>query len=728
MDLTKKRSRRPVSLACVFRLKPVSLALALSLLAAGSAGAAQEWGQRQFQEKFMKNGEQRPISLVQNAATTGVGNKPKHPWSSRTIDPAQATQGGQPAAAGTGEPRLSKVETKKGTAVLNFSDVQLKDFLGTISDLTGKNFILSPGVVGRTISIRTTKPIRQKDVFGIFETILEVNGLAAVRTGDYYTIVTAPTAKKRGLSLYTDKETSKIPRGDRMINLLVPIKFVAAADIVQIIKPTLSDGGNITHYQKGNTLIITDIASNVKKFLEIINELDVDLFNKMNVTLMPIKYVDAALLGSELMEVFKILGYDKNTSQLFVLPIERLNSLIVFSSNKELLASATEWINRFDTETSPDEKSVHIYKVKNDTASNIKTLLEQLFGGGKATKGLQGGTAPNTVNPARDGAMAGGDEGSLSPREDIDVFIYEPTNALIIRSSQRDYQYVLKLVKELDRPSKQVMIDALVAEIVLDDSTKYGLQWSALSGNTSIQQQTGAFGTSIEDPGGPISTPIGLAAPAGLSVFATDARNFFGFIQALASEGKVDVLSNPHIIVKNYGKATITVGSDEPIATQSTQTAVTGTASLIQSIEYRRTGIILTVSPQITDGGLVAMTIRQEISNISTSRVVGDGTFPSFTKREAETSVVGRDQEPIVIGGLIDSTKNKTVSGIPILSKIPLLGKLFSFTSYTTKRTELVILITPKVIDDSDEALAMTGEMREKLKGLQEILGDAMAN
>ncbi len=723
MDLTKKRSRKPVSLPCVFKLKPVSLALAISLLAAGSAGAAQEWGQRQFQEKFIQNGEQRqPISLVQNAATTGVDGKPVHPWSNRTISKAQATQGGQPGVAGAGEQRLSKVETKKGTAVLNFSDVQLKDFLGTISDLTGKNFILSPGVVGRTISIRTTKPIRQKDVFGIFETILEVNGLAAVKTGDYYTIVTAPTAKKRGLSLYTDKESSKIPKGDRMINLLVPIKFVAAADIVSIIKPTLSDGGNITHYQKGNTLIITDIASNIKKFLEIINELDVDLFDKMNVTLMPIKYVDASLLGSELMEVFKILGYDKNTSQLFVLPIERLNSLIVFSSNKELLASATEWINRFDTETSPDEKSVHIYKVKNDSASNIKSLLEQLFGSAKATKGVKG------VIPAKDTAAATADEGSLSPREDIDVFLYEPTNALIIRSSQRDYQYVLKLIKELDRPSKQVLIDALVAEIVLDDSTKYGLQWSALSGNTSMQQQTGAFGTSIEDPGGPISTPIGLAAPAGLSVFATDARNFFGFIQALASEGKVDVLSNPHIIVKNYGKATITVGSDEPIATQSTQTAVTGTASLIQSIEYRRTGIILTVSPQITEGGMVAMTIRQEISNISTSRVVGDGTFPSFTKREAETSVVGRDKEPIVIGGLIDSTKNKTVSGIPILSKIPFLGKLFSFTSYTTKRTELVILITPRVLDDSDEALAMTDEMKEKLKGLQDLLGEAMAN
>ena len=716
MDLQKKRFRKSTGLSCLFRLKPVSLALALSLLAVAPAGAAQEWGERQLQKKFMHNGEAQPVSLVQNAATTGVAAKPTHPWSNR-----QAIQENQPAAAGAGEPRLSKVKAKKGTAVLNFSDVQLKDFLGTISDLTGKNFILSPGVVGRTISIRTTKPIRKKDVFGIFETILEVNGLAAVRTGDYYTIVLAPKAKKRGLTLYTDKETSKIPSGDRMINLLVPIKFVDAADIVQIIKPALTEGGNITHYKSGNTLIITDIASNVKKFLEIIEELDVDLFDKMNVTLVPIKYVDASLLGSELMEVFKILGYDKKTGQLLVLPIERLNSLIVFSSNKELLASATEWIDRFDTETSPDEKSVHIYKVKNDTALNIKTLLEGLFTGLNESKG---NLAPKAVKPVTGAASAGA--GSALPREDIEVFIYEPTNALIIRSSQRDYQYVLKLIKELDRPSKQVMIDAFVAEVVLDDTMKYGLQWSAISGNTSFQQQTGAFKTSIEDPGGPVNTPIGLSAPAGLSIFATDARNFFGFIQALASEGKVDVLSNPHLIVKNYGKASIVIGSDEPIATQSTQTAVTGTASLIQSIEYRRTGIILTVSPQITESGMVAMTIRQEISNISTSRDVGDGKFPSFAKREVETAVVGRDGEPIIIGGLIESTKNKSVSGIPLLSKLPFIGKLFSFTNYTTKRTELVILITPTVIDDADEAQEMTREMKEKLKGLKELIGEAV--
>jgi general secretion pathway protein D len=303
--------------------------------------------------------------------------------------------------------------------------------------------------------------------------------------------------------------------------------------------------------------------------------------------------------------------------------------------------------------------------------------------------------------------------------------IYEPSNAIIIRSSERDYQYVLKTIKELDKFPKQVLIDALVVEVALDESTKYGIQWSTITGNVGIQSNTGIFSPAIDGPSSLISTPVGLSALGGLNVLATDAKNFFAFLQAFASKGKVNVLSNPHILVQNYAKASISVGSDEPIATQSTQTAVTNTASLIQSIEYRRTGIILTVSPQITDDGVVAMTIHQEISDVSTSRVVGDGTFPSFTNREAETSVVIKNGETIAIGGLIGTKKNKTHSSIPLLDRIPLLGNLFKFSSITNDRTELVILITPRVISNSSDAVSVTEDMKSKLNTLKELIDNA---
>ncbi len=675
--------------------------------------------------------------------TTGANaTPPSHPW-----------RGGRgkltlPPRAGVGKARhgntpSQQVKVKKGMALLNFSDAGIKDVVMTISRITGKNFILSPEVMGRKITIRTTRPIPKKDVFGIFETMLAVNGLSAVRAGSYYTIVPTRAARQRGLALYSTRDGRKIPRSDRMINLLVPIKFISANDVAQILKPSISPGGNVAVYPKANTLIITERATNAKKFLDLINKLDVDLFDKLNVSLIHVNNVDVSTMAKELLDIFKVLGYGKETSQFYTIPIERFNSLIVFSSSKELLASAEKWIRQLDQASTSNEVSTHIYYVKNDKASNIKDMLDKLYGtaedtekttGAKAEAGSGGQTKDAKANPpAAAKAAPAKPKTSTSHRSfsgksnGLDIFIYEPSNAIIVRSSQRDYQMVLKTIHELDRPPKQVLIDALVVEVALDESTKYGIQWSALTGNVSLQNNTGLFSTTLDAPTSAVSTPIGLAAVSGLNVLATDSKNFFGFLQAFASEGKVNVLSNPHILVQNYAKASISVGSDEPIATQSTQTAVTTTASLIQSIEYRRTGIILTVTPHITEGGMVSMTLHQEISDVSTSRTVGDGTFPSFTNREAETSVIIKDGQTIAIGGLIDTKKNKTHSGIPLLSKIPLLGNLFKFTSLTNDRTELVILLTPRVIANNADALSATDDLEYKLSGLKDFLMKTMS-
>lgn len=616
-----------------------------------------------------------------------------------------------------------------GSVLLNFSDAGLREILRTIADVTGENFIIAPGTAAR-VSVQTTKPVPRKDVFGIFESILEVNGLAAVKTGPYYKIVSAPAAKQHAIDLI--KKTDTVPDGDRMMNMVVPLEFVSANDIVQMLKPTVSAAGNIVNYQKANTLIITDTASNIKGFLEIIAVLDVDAFKRTNIALIQIKNVDVKTLDRELAEVFAALGFGKDATQLVVVPVERLNSMMLFASSEPLLASAKEWIGRLDQAPSADTTSIHFYYVQNDKASTISNLLEQLYGARKSSASstssrpsqppIASGTAPAAPQaaPSRPDIAVRKEGGVLG--EDVRIYVYEPSNALIIQSSERDYQGLLTTLQKLDIPPKQVLIDALIAEIKLDDGLRYGIQWSLLSGNANIQQNTGIFPATVANPRASIIPPIGLAAPHGLAVVATDAKKFFAAIQALSTTGNVNVLSNPHILVKNYEKASINVGSDEPVATQSTQTAVTGTAGLIQNIEYRKTGVILTVTPQITEGGMVAMTIRQEVSDKSTDRTVGSAVYPSFSKREAETSVVAKDGEPLVIGGLIQDKRNVETSGIPLLSKIPFLGALFRFTSDTTEKTELVVLITPKVISNPAQAAMVSSEIKGRLDDLKEFL------
>lgn len=601
--------------------------------------------------------------------------------------------------------------------MLNFANADLKGVIHTISEITGKNFILGSAVSGK-ITVKTTQPIPRKEVFGIFESILEVNGLAAVKTGSYYKIVSSTTARQKGIEVRESTEPGSVPFGDKVMTQIVPVEFIATKDLLPILQSMLSPAGSITNYAKSNSLIITDVASNIKKTLVMINLLDVDAFQRMNMAFLSVNKVDVRTLYLELTDILNSLGLDKGTAQLSIVPIDRLNSLVVFSSSKQLLQSVEEWVGRLDSTlaidgTAVDDSTIHIYYVKNDRASNIKSILDQILTGKSAVPKTVSSqmSAKNTISN-----IPFGFHGNIS------VFLYEPFNALIVQASPQDYRKIANTIKALDRLPKQVLIETLIVEVKLDETTKYGVQWSLLSGKFDFQQNTGIFSSVINDPQSPILTPIGATTPAGLSVFATDAEKFYGVIQALGTEGKVNVLSNPHIIVKNYEKASINIGSDEPIATQSTQSAVTGTTALIQNIEYRKTGIILTVTPQITEGGMIALSIRQEVSDKSTDRIVGSGTFPSFTKREAETSVIAKDNQTLVIGGLIQEKNDKTVSGIPLLKDIPILGKLFGVTTNTVAKTELIILMTPRIISNSEQAATLTEQLKSKLKGLKHLL------
>lgn len=615
--------------------------------------------------------------------------------------------------------RYDGLRAEPGTAVLNFNEAGIRDILRTVGELTGKNFILAPGVNAR-LSVQTARPVPREDVFGIFESLLEVNGLAAVRSGQYYKIVPAANARQHSISVADESGKGNPSPAEGMTSLVVPVEFISASDLITVLKPMVSAAGNVTAVPRSNTVIITDTAPNVKNHLELIRLLDVDAFERFDVSLIRLKNVDVKTMHRELTDVLGALGMGKDSTQLMVIPIERLNSLVIISAPGGPRESVARWIESLDVPSSSESSSLHIYYVKNDKASNLKTLLEQVYEGKKS---VAVATASSAAGQPHSGAEAQAVSKSVATAGDgLNIYIYEPANALVLKSSQGEYLSVLEILKELDRPPRQVLIDALIAEVKLDESTRFGIQWSILSGDFNIQQNTGLFSSVISNPRAAISSPIGSAAPAGLTVFATDASRFFAAIQALATDGKVDILSNPHIVVKNYEKASISVGSDEPVSTQSSQTAVTGTSGIIQNIEYRKTGVILTVVPHITDAGMVAMSIRQEVSDKSTDRTIGNATYPSFAKREAETSVVARDKETLVIGGLIQERFDNSSTGIPFFSKVPIIGNLFKATNNSRSKTELVILIKPTVLSSPEDAAIATREFRDKLKAVKRQL------
>lgn len=629
--------------------------------------------------------------------------------------PAPPAFGGPPSTAA----RAQDARPGPGTAVLNFNDAALRDVLRTVGELTGRNFIVAPGLNAR-ISVQTARPVARKDVFGIFESVLEVNGLAAVRSGEYYKIVPAASARQHPLTPSSALSGGNPSGAEGMTSLVVPVESISAADLVAVLKPMVSPAGNIVAVPRSNTVIVTDTAAGLRGHLELMELLDIDAFERFEVKLVGLRHVDARTMHRELGELLGALGLGKDAQQLAVVPIERLSSLLVISAPNGPGQSVTRWIESLDVPSSSEAATLHIYNVRNDKASNLKTLLEQVFDGGRA---VATATAASSSGQPQAAAQAQAVTRSESRGAGgMNIHIYEPANALVIRASHGDYMGVLDVIKELDRPPKQVLIDALIAEVKLDEGTRFGVQWSVLSGNFNVQHNTGLLSGVISDPRAAISPPVGAQAPSGLSVFASDASRFFSAIQALATEGKVDILSNPHVVVKNYEKASISVGSDEPVSTQSSQTAVTGTAGLIQAIEYRKTGVILTVTPHITEAGMVSLNIRQEVSDKSTDRTIGNATYPSFAKREAETSVVARDRETLVIGGLIQERFDKSSNGIPFFSRVPIIGNLFKSSSNAKSKTELVILLRPTVISGPEDAASATREFRDKLNAIKRQL------
>jgi len=317
----------------------------------------------------------------------------------------------------------------------------------------------------------------------------------------------------------------------------------------------------------------------------------------------------------------------------------------------------------------------------------------------------------------------------------------EVTNAVIVTTFPRSWTEIENTIKQLDRMARQVLIEVLVAEISLTDDTRLGIDWAVRTGRFNfVNTNTGppALPTSPTPDGGTMTLPAGVAGPAailgpfgqGLTAFTFATDQFIAMLNALASENKVNIVSNPHVMTSENKKAVINVSTSVPVVTSqttgqvaaatTTTTSTTTTAGLNQTVEYRDAGVILTVTPRIGEQGTVALDVKQEVNSIGAP--VAPTNSPSFIKREAETTVVLLSRQTLVMGGLIQDRLTTTDRGIPLLKDIPLIGYLFRFTERLVEKTELLLLITPRVIGTAIDAAKITNEMRRATPELDDAL------
>jgi general secretion pathway protein D len=623
-------------------------------------------------------------------------------------------------------------ETPRGPGVVfNFDNADLYEVIRVMAEILKINYMVDPKVRG-VVNIHTVGQIPSEDVFPIFQSILRLNGATAVKKGNVYEIVPFGDAKKSYVPFSTTRDPAKLAAEERYTTQIIILRYIPVAEVSKLIKPFLSDGADIIEHPPHNILIINDLASNVRKSLDIINLFDVDLFADMKVRIYPVLNADVTEIAKEMERIFASFEISTKSGRgvgITFTPVTRINSLLVISSIPNIFERVEAWLRELDKTPAEGTKlSVFVYYVQNGKAKDLADVLKQIFVATKEKKPefrervVTPEPTPRGVRPTTPAPSAPPkEEAAAVPEGEINIVVDEANNALVIRAFQRDYRAILETIRKLDIYPKQVLIEVMVAEITLDDTTQFGIEWSRfLSSQPPNAQEVVLGARPPADPFSAALTAIGIR----YSIVELGGR-VSAAIRAAATRGRLKVISSPHILASNNKEAKIQIGSSQPIltSTYSGTTGVAGAAGVIEgTIEYKDIGIILTVTPRISDGGLVSMEISVEDSTVDTTTL---GTLPSvpvFGKRTAKTVLSITEGQAIVIGGLIQDSKNVTKSGIPLLSRIPLLGALFGQHEYITGKTELILLMTPHIITDQLQSDTVTREFKEKVEGIRKEL------
>ena len=657
-----------------------------------------------------------------------------------TTSPAQPTAPGRPAtpplpvAQAPGAPGATPAAPSKGKGVVfKFDNADLYEVIRTMAEILKISYVIDPRVKG-TVNINTSGSVTQDEVYPILLSILRMNGATIVKKDSVYEIV--PFSEGKRLPALSD-DTKRGPGEDRFVIEIIKPNFIPVTELEKLVRPFLSDEKELISYPQNNMLIVVDLASNIKKIRDLIGMFDIDIFTDKTIQIYSIVNSDANDVAKELERIFTSLEIPSKSGRgvgIAFTPIPRLNAVLVISSIPGILDRVDQWIKELDR--APTEESrvnVYVYYVQNSKAKDLADILKQAYAKGKDLKvtteepkpptpaPTPTPTTPRTTRPTTPATPAAtpAKEAAVRVAEgEINIVVDESNNALVIRALYRDYLSMIETIKKLDIYPKQVLIEVLLAEITLDDTTRYGLEWMRFidSINKGQYEQTVRL---IGDVGTSAIPGIGIA----YSIVEVSGK-FAAAVKAAGEEKRLNVISSPHILASNNKEAKIQIGAEAPIFTSTyTTTGTVDSNTITGTIEYKDTGIILTVTPRVSDAGLITLDIQIEDLQATTVKIGAEDnllTVPAFRKKLAKTTVSIVQGQMIVIGGLISDTKDNTKSGIPYLSKIPVLGALFGVHENIVNKQETILLLTPHIITDASQSRTVTDEFRSRVRGIQQ--------
>lgn len=604
---------------------------------------------------------------------------------------------------------------------LNLKDADIAAVISTVSDITGKNFIVDQRVKGK-VTIISARPMSKEEVYQVFLSLLEVNGFAAVPSGKVIKIIPDVNAKQSSTPVATDERPGK---GDEVVTRVIHVKNISATQLVPVLRPLSPQQGHMVAYPGTNALIISDRASNIERLAEIIERID-QPSDTADVEVITLRHAAAA----EVVRILNALDQEgrKNdpasasgiTDRPVLIADERTNSLLVGGGQAGRLRLRA-LISHLDTplQTSGNIRVVYLrYAKAKDLVPVLTGVASQVQDKSKPGGGVAPGGAPAV--------------GANSPGSGLNIQADESINALVITAPQDVFQSLQSVISQLDVRRAQVLVEAVIVEVTSSRAAELGIQWGTFDGSTGSSNPigitnftNGSPGSSFAAIGGAIANNVAPAIGSGLTFgvgkFDAAGSSFAALIRALESDGSSNILSTPTLLTMDNTEAEIVVGQNVPFITGSFTPPNSGgaaTSSPFQTIERKNVGITLKIKPQINEGNAIKMEIEQKVDSLSPSAVAGAADLITNT-RSIRTNVMVDDGKVIALGGLITDDLRESVQKVPLLGDLPLIGSLFRYKRNSKDKTNLMIFLHPVIMRDGELAERMTHGKYEFMRARQ---------
>ncbi|MBW2029779.1 MAG: type II secretion system secretin GspD [Deltaproteobacteria bacterium] len=579
---------------------------------------------------------------------------------------------------------------KERFVTIDFDNVDLRIFIKFISELTGKNFVVDRNVKGKVTIISPTK-ISVKEAYKVFESVLEVHGFTTVPAGDIIKIVPAVAARSKNIE--TRLRKMAISPEDKVVTQVIPLRYADPDQLRKVLAPLISKTSIIVSYPPTGMLIVTDVLSNIKRLLRIVEAVDVKGVGA-EISVIPLKYAIATNMAKSLDSVFQKKGAARVKKGahagpvIRIVPDERTNTLIILASEDDT-QKIKHLITLLDKEIPRDKGNIHVYYLQNANAEDLAKVLTAIPS--KKSTALKKGKAPAISREAK-------------------IVADKATNSLVITADKEDYLALEGVIKKLDIPRRMVYIEALIMEVNVDKSFELGVEWQA--GGTFGNY--GAFGSSypgtefsLVEPGFSLGV-LGKTITIGGQTF----NSLGAAVKALQNDTDVNILSTPQILTTDNEEAKITVGKNVPYITSKER--ATGETQYSYSYAYKDVGVTLKITPHINQEGFVRLKLSQEVTRLIKNKGLEEG-YPTTYKRSADTTVIVKDNNTVVIGGMIDNSITNQKYQVPCLGGIPGLGWAFKSLSRSRNKTNLFVFLTPHIIENPRDAKAIYKEKKEKM-------------